>query len=932
MDKRYEVFCLADPLFYDAVDRRDAVMGDEARFPTARRPVPDGWRERRSSGWRNLWPDGVALPAAGWKIHISACPANADRIAAVTWDYCVPRGLAFKFVESRAALFLRNSKYADRSSSGKFATLYPRDEDELRRVLHDLDAALAGEAGPRILSDLRWEKGPLHVRYGAFAERYCLDASGERVLALPDDQGRLVPDPRTPAFRVPSWVTLPGFLAAQRATDPKPPHWHYAVEKALHFSNGGGVYLGRDTRTGERVVLKEARPYAGLAADGSDAVARLERERDALDRLDGLGVAPRVRDWILWGDHRFLVMDFVTGDALNALYARRHPLMGPDPKPDDVAAYTRWALDVHASVAAAVAAVHERGIVFNDLHLFNIMVRPDDRSVALIDFEAATPVDAPRSARAVANPGFVAPADRTGPDVDRYALACVALALFLPITTVLSLDRRKAGGLADAIAAQFPDVPAAFLDAAVAEIHRGLPDVPPGGALPAAPGAASGAAPSGAVASGAAPSGAVAPGGALPGGALPGGLPGPDPSTETSRPGRSLWDGDQALHDGEHATRTLGAAIRAAATPGRDDRLVPGDIAQFNPGGGLGLAHGAAGVLYALHATGHDRWDEGERWLLDHSAAPPRGSAAGLYDGLAGVAYVLDLLGHRQAAVDLADLILREQWLDLGPSLHDGLAGIGLVLDHLGATTGDPAFADAALAAAQRVADRLAAPLADAGLMRGASGAALLAVRLHERTGDPALLDLAERALRLDLERCVTDDGGVLLVKEPHRTMPYVGAGSVGIAMVLDDYLVHRPDPVLAAARDAAHGAATSRFYAQPGLLRGRAGMLLHLARTASPAVRPGDLETQIDALTWHALPYAGHVAFPGEQLMRLSMDLATGTAGCLLALHAAHHATQPGTAHLPFLPPLSAPRRSDVPTPARVPGGARSGGHDRKG
>ncbi len=42
-------------------------------------------------------------------------------------------------------------------------------------------------------------------------------------------------------------------------------------------------------------------------------------------------------------------------------------------------------------------------------------------------------------------------------------------------------------------------------------------------------------------------------------------------------------------------------AIRASATPDRGDRLFPGDIDQFRvTGGGLGLAHGAAGVLYAL--------------------------------------------------------------------------------------------------------------------------------------------------------------------------------------------------------------------------------------------------------------------------------------------------------------------------------------------
>ena len=35
--------------------------------------------------------------------------------------------------------------------------------------------------------------------------------------------------------------------------------------------------------------------------------------------------------------------------------------------------------------------MHERGVVFNDLHMFNIMVRPDD-TVAFIDFEAASDI------------------------------------------------------------------------------------------------------------------------------------------------------------------------------------------------------------------------------------------------------------------------------------------------------------------------------------------------------------------------------------------------------------------------------------------------------------------------------------------------------------------------------------------------------------
>ena len=42
--------------------------------------------------------------------------------------------------------------------------------------------------------------------------------------------------------------------------------------------------------------------------------------------------------------------------------------------------------------------------------------------------------------------------------------------------------------------------------------------------------------------------------------------------------------------------------------------------------------------------------------------------------------------------------------------------------------------------------------------------------------------------------------------------------------------------------------------------------------------------------LAWHALSYRGHLAFPGEELHRLSMDFATGAAGVLFALGAALH------------------------------------------
>ncbi|MFG2722027.1 class III lanthionine synthetase LanKC [Streptomyces sp. NPDC048416] len=848
MDKRYEVFCLADRNFYETPDRL-ASSRTGARVPlfeTAQRTAPDGWTSQLAGDWLHFSPEDIpgrrALPQQGWKIHVSACLDNAEKIAELVWDYCVPRTVPFKFVPGRRPLHLRNSKYAGRGSSGKFATIYPADEDQFRSILEELGALLAGEPGPYILSDLRWGQGPLYVRYGGFTKRHCVDENGTLVTAIENADGTLVPDRRDPVFHLPDWVALPGFLAphlaARNATGTG--DLPYRIERALHFSNGGGVYAGTDTRTGEKVVLKEARPHAGLAADGADAVTRLERERAALERVAGTGVAPAVRDWFTLGEHRFLVMDFLEGRSLNSFFAHRHPLIGVEPDPEAVAAYTRWALRIVASTEDAVAAVHSRGIVFNDLHLFNIMVDPDEQGVRLLDFEAALPVDDHRG-QSMAHPGFIAPLDRKGFDVDRYALACLRIALFVPMTSLLVIDRTKAAHLAEIAASQFPDLPAGYLEEAVGVIEG-----------ESAPGAGRRA--------------LVEPG------------------------------------DWPASRDSMVRAILASATPERDDRLFPGDIAQFTEGGGLGLAHGAAGVLYALAETGAARHREGEEWLLAHTAPPPSGTPLGLYDGLAGVAFVLDRLGHSERAHELIAAVLAENWQRLAPELHGGLAGLGLVLDHLGYK--EQAWEAAELLRGRAVTGRRA------GLLHGAAGPALFLLRLYESTGDPTLLDRAAEELRRDLDRCVTNPSGTLVVNDTTRTLPYLGGGSVGIAAVLDDFLAHRPDETFRAAREQILPAARSRYYAQPGLFNGRAGMVLHLARTGAPRAWTDE---QIRYLAWFALPYQGHLAFPGDQMMRLSMDLATGTAGCLLALGAAL-ADRPVA--LPFL----------APAPAAPPGGPTNG------
>ena len=831
MDERYGAYCLADPLFYDSPT---LVPGHD--FDPGSGASPEGWKRSEVDDWLAYQPEDVQLPPQGWKVHVSACLDNAAEILAAVWDYCISKRLPFKFIRNDVLLLIRNAKYADRGSSGKFATIYPADDAQLEAVLAELGPALEGLPGPYILSDLRWGAGPLHVRYGGFALRYCLAPNGERLPAIEDGDGRLVPDSRDATFSVPPWVTLPDSLAPHLAArgsatvDELP----YRIEGALHFSNGGGLYLGVDRENGEQVVLKEARPHAGLSFDGADAVTRLRRERDMLERLTGLDCVPRLRAYLELGGHHFLVRDFVAGSTLGALLVERYPLTTPATDEASAGEYTSWVLGVCGSVEGAVAAIHDRGVVVGDVHPGNIVVRPGGQ-VGLIDFEIAAHVSEEREA-VLAAPGFIAPPDRTGFDIDRYALACLRLYLFLPLTSLTALDPDKVQQLVGMSAETFP-VPRQFLSEAV-EVIQG----------PRAPGAR---------------------------------------RPRANRGGRQAFDPTPA--GWRQARDSMVEAILSSATPGREDRLFPGDIRQFAPGGGLNIAYGAAGILCAIHAVGASRHRKHEEWLVHRATSSRSGTPLGFYDGLHGVAYVLDRLERRSEALTLLEICVEQaegKWDQFGLDLFGGLAGIGLNLAYFAALTGESSLWDAA----HDVAETVAARLGDegsveelsggdhpyAGLMRGSSGPALMFVRLYEQTGDERLLEWAATALRQDVRRCVDAGNGALHVNEGWRTMPYLAEGSAGIGMVLEDYLRHRQDERFAQAAARIRTSAEAQFSIEAGLFRGRAGLIAYLSRRFRPGAAGRDpvVADHVRRLAWHALTYRGHLAFPGDGLLRISMDL----------------------------------------------------------
>ncbi|HEX3651000.1 MAG TPA: class III lanthionine synthetase LanKC, partial [Pseudonocardiaceae bacterium] len=724
MTERYEEYCHADAVFFDSQARERAVDG---HFVDILPAVPDDWSSMDLDTWHVLRPREYSLRAQGWKVHVSSGLGNAETVLRKTYDYCLATHTPFKYLRGRKVLLARNSKYAPRGGSGKLITIYPRDDDQLATILAELGAILDGEKGPYILSDLRIGGGPLYVRYGGFLERSTMTEDGSLVPAIQRPDGTLVPDQRRPGFHLPDWVTPPSVLVPHLAARQAGGDFPYRVTSALHFSNGGGVYVAE--RDGTEVIVKEARPLAGLDRDGTDAVTRLTREWHTLGRLAGIPGVPAAYELFTCWEHHFLAMERMPGISLGRWLAVHYPLSRHGATPTEIADYTGRALHVLDQVERLVAAVHDRGLVFGDLHDRNLLVDEDDR-VSLIDFELAFDVTESRRP-ALGAAGFAAPRDRTGFAIDDYAVAALALWLFLPLNTVLSLDGGKLAGYLEVIADRF-DLPDGHLarisDHLAVDDRRESPhwsDWPAAGDSVAA---------------------------AVVGSATP---------ERTDR----LFPGDIDTFAFGGACFECGASgvlfALAAGGAGRFDRFEQWlvDSVRREPPRRAGFYDGAHGVAHVLAGFGH-RELAGDL-VTEYAPAVSAVTDHGLRGGLSGIGLNLLFL-----AENWQDSSLRHQAVEIGDRLAEALA---------------------AAAGPGRT--------ARAGLLHGWSGPALLFVELYRATGDGGWLDHAGRAVARDLAECVRTQDGSLQVRDgDRRTLPYLGVGSAGIAVAADTLAEHRPD------------------------------------------------------------------------------------------------------------------------------------------
>ncbi len=191
----------------------------------------------------------------------------------------------------------------------------------------------------------------------------------------------------------------------------------YEILEEVGRGGMGIVYRARDLRLGRIVALKALREDL---RPGQDAEVRFDREAEILARLSHANVVG-ILDSGRWQGRMYLVMEWVDGEPLHLLLARRTTDLRP-------------ALAILEKAARAVHHAHLQGVVHRDLKPANILVAANGEP-KIADFGLARlvgdPVELTRSGAQVGTPLYMSPEQARGESgvigfpTDVYALGVI---------------------------------------------------------------------------------------------------------------------------------------------------------------------------------------------------------------------------------------------------------------------------------------------------------------------------------------------------------------------------------------------------------------------------------------------------------------------------------------------------------------------------
>ncbi|MGT2799533.1 class III lanthionine synthetase LanKC N-terminal domain-containing protein [Streptococcus marmotae] len=334
------------------------------------------------------------LPIQGWKIHISSNIQNAVEILKIVAQMANEVGFSFKFMTSEQILWFSTQKNYSRLQSGKFITIYTKDDKEFKVVIEKLYKKLRLFEGSFVLTDKRYKDCKvLYYRFGGFDTIYGINGN-EGKLGVLSPNGLFIEDKRVAQYVQPSFVEdpFPEFDSSDEGVSYLF-STYYEIE-ALRFSNSGGVYTGLN-QDEIKVILKESRPQTCISiSDSQDSIDRRKQEAEFLCLFSDVKQFPKLYDSFYEWEHYFIVEEYIDGKTLKEFSAEFNPFLNQDNKNDKekISQYVVNILHILSEIREVLDIVHSRGYVIGDLSLENIMLNDD--GIKFVDLESVFHEDA----------------------------------------------------------------------------------------------------------------------------------------------------------------------------------------------------------------------------------------------------------------------------------------------------------------------------------------------------------------------------------------------------------------------------------------------------------------------------------------------------------------------------------------------------------
>ncbi|MEO0185145.1 MAG: class III lanthionine synthetase LanKC, partial [candidate division WOR-3 bacterium] len=766
----------------------------------------DTWRIEKKDIWFVVYPYKCELPPQGWKIHISGTILNAIEILRTVVPFLTKEKAAFKFLCDSKILYFVNSKNYNRAGTGKFITIYPKNEIDFKYLIEALYSLTKKFVGPYILSDKRYKDSRcIFYRYGGYIHKWTMNVFGEKVPAIISPSGELIPDERLPYFYIPKWVNDPFEKEISKDDTSKNElvlNTHYLIEKAIIFSNKGGVYKGKDLRNDNPVIIKEARPLVDLDHEANDAITVLEKEFKVLKKMDKTEFVPKPIDYFREWEHCFLVEEYIDGIPLTNYRAVEGIglILRKNWSKDTIADFYEKICKITEQIIHAMLSFHKNGIIIGDVSPGNILINTDTLKIKFIDFEGACFVrnNDGSDSFPIFTSGFASPQRIKGePPIfedDYYALGALIYSMILPVNEIFKYDKFSINRFLNEFLKD-TGLPTSIQTAVFGLMNEN-------------------------------PSERLRPEQII-------------PILKTKKVNNYLPLNRDCHIDSTEIKRTIDGImdyIYSTATFERTDRLWPVDYRVFTTGP-LNIAYGALGIAYFLEKE-QRLMDKVKTWIMQHPINsenyPP-----GLYVGLAGIAWVLYEIGFEEKAREIMEILYKHPLLFSGFDIFYGVSGWGLASIYFYLKTKEEKYLDESFRAgefliksAQNNGDSCYWKNVDGiiyvGLAHGASGAALFLLYLYLVNGDKRFLKTAIKALEFDLSQAICKEDYITFpraIQDKNFLTSYWQYGSAGVGTVsirFYKYLEEKRylEMALLCAKDAHR-----KYAVQPYQFRGLSGM-----------------------------------------------------------------------------------------------------------